>query len=128
MHRKLLLIIALGLILAACNGGAPSTSGAGDPAKTVEKYLQAKITNDEKGVRSMICSALEKDVQQEATTFLGTDGVELQTPACTFDGTSKVTCTGKIVAKYGQEKNEFPLVSYKVVQEAGEWKYCGEMQ
>jgi len=126
MQRKLLFIIAIGLVLAACGGSPTGSSGAGDPAKMVEKYLQAKITNDEKGVRSMICAALEIDAQQEATTFLGTDGVELQTPACAFNGTDKVTCTGKIVAKYGQEKNEFPLVSYKVVQEAGEWKYCGE--
>ncbi|MFN8595798.1 MAG: hypothetical protein U0559_06410 [Anaerolineae bacterium] len=128
MPKKLLLIVVIGLMLAACGGSPSGSSGAGDPAKMVEKYLQAKITNDEKGVRSMICAAMEKDAQQEATTFLGTDGVELQAPACTFDGTSKVTCTGKIVAKYGQEKNEFPLVSYKVVQEAGEWKYCGETQ
>lgn len=123
MFKRLTLLTLFVVSLAAC--GAPS-NGAGDPAKVVEKYLQAKITTDEQGVRALLCAAMEKDLQQEATTFLGTDGVEMQGVACTFDGASKVTCQGKIVAKYGQETNEFPLVSYKVVQEAGEWKYCGE--
>ena len=37
-----------------------------------------------------------------------------------------VTCQGKIVATYGTEDTEFPLASYRVVEEDGEWKWCGE--
>ena len=33
---------------------------------------------------------------------------------------------GRIVALYGTEETEFPLVSYRVVEEDGEWKWCGE--
>ena len=47
--------------------------------------------------------------------------------ACTRQGDSDVVaCTGKIVATYGTENTDFPLVSYKVVQEDGAWKWCGE--
>jgi hypothetical protein len=45
---------------------------------------------------------------------------------CTSLDGSKVKCDGKITAQYGNEKNEFPLVTYRVVQEDGEWKWCGE--
>jgi hypothetical protein len=96
--------------------------------KNVEKYLEAKIKGDEATLRALMCAAMEKNLTMEATTFLGTSGVELQDMACRFDGVGKVTCTGKIVADYGQEKNEFPLGTYSVVQEDGEWKYCGEAE
>ena len=46
---------------------------------------------------------------------------------CTREGDSNVvTCTGQIVATYGTEQTSFPLTSYTVVQEDGEWKWCGE--
>lgn len=118
------------LILVACGGGgssgptAPATGG--DSAKMIEKYLQAKITGDEQTIRSLLCAAMEKDLQLEATTFLGTSGVKLDGMTCQATGAGKVTCQGQIVADYGQEKNEFPLTTYTVVQEDGEWKYCGE--
>jgi hypothetical protein len=135
LKRFALLTISV-LILAACGSGGGSSSAktpapaapatGGDPAKMIEKYLQAKITGDEKTIRSLLCAALEKDVQQETTTFLGTSGVKLDGMTCKTNGAGKVTCQGKIVADYGQEKNEFPLGTYTVVQEDGEWKYCGE--
>jgi hypothetical protein len=125
MFKKLSLLTICLLILAAC-GGAPAPAIGGDPAKMVEKYLQAKITADEQTLRSLLCASMEKDLQQEATTFLGTSGVKLEGVACKADGADKVTCAGKIVADYGQEKNEFLLTTYTVVQEDGEWKYCGE--
>jgi hypothetical protein len=137
MLKRLCRFILITFLLAACsNGGsaptgspsAPSTGGAGDPVKVVEQYLQAKVATDATTIRQLLCSTMEKDVEQEATTFLGTSGTQIEGLSCQFDGVSKVACQGKIVADYGQEKNEFPLVSYKVVQEDGEWKYCGETQ
>jgi hypothetical protein len=127
MFKKLSLLTICLLILAAC-GGTPAPAIGGDPAKMIEKYLQAKIAGDEQTLRSLLCASMEKDLQQEATTFLGTSGVKLEGVACKADGAGKVTCQGKIVADYGQEKNEFPLTTYTVVQEDGEWKYCGEAQ
>jgi len=137
--KTLSLLFIIGLLLAACGGtpapagppaGQPPATAAADPGavKNVEKYLEAKIKGDEAALRALMCAAMEKNLAMEATTFLGTSGVELQDMACQFDGVGKVTCTGRIVADYGQEKNEFPLGAYSVVQEDGEWKYCGEAQ
>ncbi len=135
MFKKVSLIICVAL-LAACApsaGNIPltpmatvATAGVRESVKMIEKYLQAKIAGNEQTIRALLCAAMEKNLQQEATTFLGTSGVKLEGMACTADGADKVTCQGKIVADYGQEKNEFPLGTYSVVQEDGEWKYCGE--
>jgi hypothetical protein len=127
MFKKLSLLTICLLILAAC-GGTPAPATGGDPVKMIEKYLQAKITGDEQTLRSLLCASMEKDLQQEATTFLGTSGVKFDGMACAANGAGKVACQGKIVADYGQEKNEFPLTTYTVTQEDGEWKYCGEAQ
>ena len=129
MLKKLALFIILtALLLTACGGGAPSSAPAGsdDAAKAVEAYLTAKVKVDQEGVRQLLCSEKEKDFQTEATTFLGVDQPKLDGMKCVSTGNDKVKCDGKIVAQYGTEKNEFPLVTYRVVQEDGEWKWCGE--
>ncbi len=133
MFKTLAVLTTLVLILAACGGptgtpapAAPVASNAS--VQMIEKYLQAKITGDEKTLRTLLCSFMEKNLEMEATTFLGTTGVKLDGMACAANGADKVTCQGKIIADYGQEKNEFPLGTYTVVQEDGEWKYCGETQ
>ncbi len=115
------------IILAACGGGASTgaTSG-GDPAKVVEAYLTAKVKVDQAGVRQLLCSEKEKDFQTEAATFLGVTEPKIEGMSCASIGDNKVKCDGKITAQYGAEKNEFPLVTYRVVQEDGEWKWCGE--
>jgi hypothetical protein len=101
------------------------SSGSGDPVKTVQDYLQAKIKGDKDTMSGLICSDMEKDLAREAASFSSVTDAQIQDMSCTFDG-SVVRCTGKIVAQYGTEQNEFPLTSYKVVQEDGEWKWCGE--
>jgi hypothetical protein len=116
------LVICL-LLLAACGGG----SSAGDPAKVVEKYLTAKVGGDGDTVRSLLCSAMEADKDREANAFTSVTGAKIEDMDCRRDGdTDIVVCAGKIVANYGTEDTDFPLSSYKVVQEDGEWKWCGE--
>ncbi len=119
MKKAALMVLAL--VLAACALGS-------DPAKTVEKYIQAKVGRDADAMRGLLCSKMERQLQQEVTTFAGVAGVSIDRMACKQDGPNRVSCTGKIVAMYGKEQMEFPLAAYSVVQEAGEWKYCGETQ
>lgn len=122
MRRGLWFIVLVG-VLAAC---APN-SGAGDPTATVEGYLNAKITSDRDALASYLCAELEGTLDDEARTFATVTEATLQDAACTFDvDTSTVTCTGEIVAAYGMQETAFPLTTYRVVQEAGEWKWCGE--
>jgi hypothetical protein len=121
MKRGLIMLIPL-LVLAAC-----ALSEAQDPAKTVEKYFQAKVNGDAKALRPLLCSKMEADLEREAMTFSSVTGVRLEDMACERQGTSDtVRCKGKIVALYGAQQTEFPLTTYRVVQEDGEWKWCGE--
>ena len=122
MRRSMftMLVIILGALAVACDGG-------GDPAITVEQYLQAKVDGDADTVRALLCSELEGQLEREIRTFDSVSGVELQNMACTrVDNSNRVSCDGVIVALYGEEETEFPLVTYRVVQEDGEWKWCGE--
>jgi hypothetical protein len=123
MRGRQAVLLSTVLIMAAC-----AASGAGDPARTVEKYIQAKVKGDATMMRGLLCSQMEAQLQQEANTFTGVAGVNIEGMACQQDGESTVRCQGKIVALYGKENMEFPLVAYRVVKEDGEWKWCGETQ
>ncbi len=114
------ILIGLILVVSAC-----ASSDGGDPAKTVEQYLQAKVEADADAMRPLLCAAMEADLNLEARTFESVSGVEIKDMACKSDGNT-VTCTGEIVATYGTENTSFPLTAYSVAQEDGEWKYCGE--
>jgi hypothetical protein len=119
--KTILLLHLFILLLAACSGGE------GDPAETVESYLQAKVESDRQLIQANLCSEMESLLERESRTFESVSGVELEDMACERVGdTDVVSCDGRIVALYGAEETEFPLVSYRVVQEDGEWKWCGE--
>ncbi len=114
-------LLLLVFVMAACSGGGT------DPAESVEKYLQAKVDGDATQIRSLLCSEMESVLERESRTFDSVSGVTIEDMDCERDGEGNVVrCQGKIVALYGAEETEFPLVSYRVVQEDGEWKWCGE--
>jgi len=120
--KRLILFILLVSVLAACSSG----EGA-DPAVTVEKYLQAKADSDANSISQLLCSEMEGVLERESHTFESVSGVHIEDMACAQVGDSQVvSCKGKIVATYGTEDTEFPLASYRVVEEDGEWKWCGE--
>jgi hypothetical protein len=113
----------LGVLLAACAG----STGAGDPAETVERYLQAKVESDAETLQGLICSEMESVLEREIHTFDSVSEVRLEDAACQQEeDSSTVRCDGRIIALYGTEQTEFPLAAYRVVQEDGEWKWCGE--
>jgi hypothetical protein len=122
MKKLFLLMVLVGLMLVACGGG-----DADDPAATVERYLQAKADADAATINELLCSDMEAVAEREARTFEGVQGVQLEGMACSSFGDSGiVTCEGKFTAEYGTETTEFPLTAYLVVEEDGEWKWCGE--
>ncbi|MBE2220661.1 MAG: hypothetical protein IAF02_03925 [Anaerolineae bacterium] len=121
MKKIFLLCLLLTLLLAACG-----SSSASDPAQTVEAYLQAKADGDATTIQQLLCSEMEGVLERESRAFESVSGVHIEGMACTDEGSGKVSCTGKIVATYGTEDTEFPLTAYRVVQEDGEWKWCGE--
>ena len=118
--KTVLILLLMSLALVACGG-------EGDPAQTVESYLQAKVAGDREQIQANLCSEMESFLEREVHTFDSVAGVELDGMACQRVGESDVvSCDGRIVALYGAEETEFPLVSYRVIQEDGEWKWCGE--
>jgi hypothetical protein len=118
------IFVIMALLLAACS----NVDVAGDPADTVERYIEAKATGDSDAIASLLCSELEADLQRESMSFAS---VEARTEglSCSRVGeTDSVACEGAIVATYGTEDREFELGSYRVVQEDGEWRWCGEAE
>lgn len=109
------------IILIAC-----SHTGPGDPAKVVEAYLEAKIASEDDTIRRLLCSEMEVHLEREQRTFESVTGAHTEGMACTASGDASVRCEGNIVALYGTEETVFPLTSYRVVEEDGEWKWCGE--
>lgn len=122
MKSLFCLLLATTCLLAAC----ANDTGA-NPAETVEKYLKAKVEGDEQAIRDLICLPMEADIPREAASFASVTGVRIEGMACEQVGDSDtVQCAGEIVATYGTEDTTFPLTAYRVVQEDGEWKWCGE--
>jgi len=107
------------LLLAGCGYSS-------DPAKVVEHYLAAKVTQDEDMLRSLLCSEMEDSFERELYSFASASDATIVDMVCTWQaGPQVVDCTGKIIASYEGEANEFPLSSYWVVEEDGGWKWCG---
>lgn len=124
MRRRWILLALLG-ILVACSGGQ------GDPAEVVQEYVQAKVDADSEKIRSLLCTEMEQFLERETRTFDSVSGVTIENMTCVLDENSGeeegvVICEGDIVALYGTEETRFPLVSYRVVLQDGEWKWCGE--
>lgn len=124
MKIWVLVILLFSAGLTACG----SDAGGGDPAANVEKYLQAKVNGDETTIRSLLCSEMEQFVDREIHTFDSVTDVTIENMTCTDAGNGRITCSGVIKAAYGAEETEFPLTNYRVVQEDGEWKWCGETE
>ena len=122
MTLRIVLLLPMLLLVSACTSadGADSASAV----DAVESYLEAKVSSDEDTIRNLICSELESTIEREVASFASVES-SLEDMSCTSNGNS-VTCTGQIVAVYGTENREFPLSTYQVVQEDGEWRWCGE--
>lgn len=117
---RFFLLISLAFMMTACGASIEQA----DPSDTVLQYMQAKINGDKSVLSTLLCAELESTLNRESQSFATVDAV-LEDATCTSEG-DIVTCTGAIVADYGGEDTEFPLVSYRVVQEDDVWKWCGE--
>lgn len=116
------IFILTALILAACSEGDRN-----HPTAVVEDYLQAKVSRDAETLQKLLCSEMETFLEREIHTFETVSEARIEDLGCTWHETqSVVQCQGRIVASYGAEKTEFPLESYRVVEEDGQWKWCGE--
>lgn len=119
----LLLITITTVALAACASPAR-------PEKAVETYLTALVNQDVNRLVTASCKDWEEKARLEADSFQAVKA-SLDGMVCVKAGdegeSAKVTCSGKIVATYGNENQEIPLDrrTYLVSQEGGEWRMCG---
>jgi hypothetical protein len=124
---SMIVILSAGAVLLAACGGTSASAG---PEKAVETYLTALVNQDVNRLTTASCKAWEEKARLEADSFQAVKA-KLDGMVCTKagdEGTSaKVTCTGKIIATYGNENQEIPLDrrAYLVSQEGGEWRMCG---
>jgi ABC-type glycerol-3-phosphate transport system substrate-binding protein len=125
--RAWLLLLAAGLLILAL---AACSSPASDPAGVVVEYYRALVDGNLDRMKSLSCAAWEENAQLEFDAFAGVETAlgDLTCQAAGTDGEyTLVECSGAIEATYGNEVQDFDLggVSYRVLQEAGEWRMCG---
>lgn len=122
------IIVIFGLTLAGCGGGGTAPISINDDAagNVVLQYLQAKIEGKKDTLQGLLCASQEANLDREAASFSGVKA-HLENAVCKKDADANtVTCSGAIVADYNGENTNFPLTKYNVVQEDGQWKWCGE--
>jgi hypothetical protein len=121
-----LLMLALlisAFILASC--------GTNSTAQTaIEGYLQALTSKNADQLANLSCADWESQAKTELESF-GAVSVTLDNPSCQESGKdgdyTLVSCSGKIIANYGNEVLEIDLSerTYLAANEGGEWRMCG---
>ena len=126
---KLIIFFALMSLLAACGGGDDAGNGeeaVAPQVEVVESYIRAKTAADRDTLQRYICADMEAVLDAEAMSFSGIE-TSIEEMACTYEeDLGEVVCEGAIIAVYDGENTEFPLGRYRVVEEDGEWKWCGQ--
>jgi hypothetical protein len=110
-------------LLASC--GTNSTAHS-----SIKAYLEALAAKNSDQLSNLSCADWESQAKTELESF-GAVSVTLDNPSCQDTGTdgdyTLVTCTGKIIANYGNEVLEIDLSerTYLAINEGGEWRMCG---
>src|SRR5215207_2341216 len=122
--NRLFLFLSLMVLVAAC-------SQTSDPGETMRKYLEARVAADTNAIRGLSCAAWEGQAAMQADSFRSMNA-QLDNVTCQKSGedgdTTLVTCGGQIVTTYNGENRTWALGTYRMIQEDGEWKMCGEAQ
>jgi hypothetical protein len=126
IRRLLFLVLLAGLVLTACGGG----EGKSAAVQAMEAYMQAFNAKDYDTIAPLTCKDWELQAFLEIDSFQGVE-TQLQDMVCSDTGTdgdkTLVQCTGKIIASYGNEKQEFDmsLRTYELIKQSGNWLVCG---
>lgn len=130
---RIRIFILLGIFglaaLTGCGAGGSAGSDRG-AAEGIERYLRALAAGDVNRLVDASCAAWEQDARLELDSFaaVSVELVDLNCEQSDQEGDStRVSCSGKIIANYGNEVLEIDLAdrSYAAVYEGGEWRMCG---
>jgi hypothetical protein len=122
--RKLTVFVIVSMLLVSCGPGSA-------PELTVEKYLQAINEKDSTQLSILTCQDWELDAMMMLDAFQAVstelEGLSCQNTGINEEGLAVVSCTGKILASYEGEIQEFDLSiqNYLVQNANGEWLVCG---
>ncbi len=98
--------------------------------KAIQAYLQALVNKDAESIATLSCANYEADARTELESFTAVS-VNLHDLDCKESGvdgeTTLVSCSGKIIANYGNEVLEIDLAerTFQAVYEDGDWRMCG---
>ncbi len=122
--RWFLLVVLSIVVLGAC-------ADEGDPSETVEAYLDARVASDADRMRQLSCAEWEAQAMLQADSFRSMNA-RVEGLSCERDGEdgnyTLVACEGVIVTTYNGETREWPIGTYRLIQDDGEWRICGEAE
>jgi hypothetical protein len=125
IKKHFLIPLLLLLLLTAC-----SRDDTAESAAAIEAYHRALVAKDSAQLSAQSCADWESQAQIELES-LGAVDVTLKDMVCTtakvVEDSASVTCSGFLVANYGNEVLEIDLSerNYRSVFEGGEWRMCG---
>lgn len=126
-----LLILAALLLAAMLLAGCAEESTASD---AIADYLKAQVGGDADQLVKLACPAYEADARADAASFKSVDASieDLKCSSAGKDGDyTLVECTGTIVIQYRGEdprSQSLPAVTYRAIEQDGDWKMCGKQE
>lgn len=118
----ILAILAGSILLSSCVASGPDAA--------VSAWWTALVEKDSAQVSTLSCAAYEPEALTTLESFNAVE-TKLENLACTVASeegdNAKVTCTGSIVASYGEENMviDLSLRTYLAQKEGGDWRMCG---
>lgn len=119
------ILLPLSITLSGCKEG----SSKNIPIVVVD-YYHALINKDYPRMVSKSCAAWESQAKTEFDSFSAVSA-KIENLSCQVtsqEGNVQiVSCSGKIIANYGNEILEIDLgkQNYRVIKESGDWRFCG---
>jgi hypothetical protein len=117
-------VLAFVVFLAAC-GPAKEPQ-----VQVVEDYLGALVEKNGDEISILSCAEWELNALLELDSLQAVD-TRLEDLSCSVsgddNGTTLVTCQGKLIATYNDEDQDLDLSvrTYQVIQQGGNWLVCG---
>lgn len=118
------------VLLIIITSGCMDSNISSNPESAIEAYYNALISKEREMLTNFSCKDWEANSQTELDSFTAVTAT-LEDFSCKEAGSDGenvfITCSGKIVANYGDEILDIDMSdrTYISKYEAGEWRMCG---
>lgn len=107
----------------------PGSSSSMAPEIVIINYIQARADGNAGFMQTLSCGAWDSTAAIQASSFASMNA-SLQGVSCSTisqaGSSATVACSGAIVTEYNGETRQWPVGTYSLVLEGGEWRMCGE--